>query len=76
MAGSKEDVETVRGFFQDLRAREPGDPLLGVCDGAPGSIRPIEECRPRGHTAHDLRSSPSATWRRIWRLRMNHKPFK
>ena len=28
MAGSKEDVETVRAFFQDLRARGLGDPLL------------------------------------------------
>jgi putative transposase len=27
MAGSKEDVETVRAFFQDLRARGPGRPL-------------------------------------------------
>ena len=36
MAGSKEDVETMRAFFQDLRARGPGDPLLGVSDGAPG----------------------------------------
>ena len=37
MAGSKEDVETVRAFFQDLRARGLGDPLLVVSDGAPGS---------------------------------------
>lgn len=36
MAGSKEDVETVRAFFQDLRARGLGDPLLVVSDGAPG----------------------------------------
>ena len=34
MAGSKEDVETVRAFFQDLRARGLGDPLLVVSDGA------------------------------------------
>ena len=32
MAGSKEDVETVRAFFQDLRARGMGDPLLVVSD--------------------------------------------
>ena len=37
MAGSREDVETVRAFFQDLRARGLGDPLLVVSDGAPGS---------------------------------------
>ena len=47
MAGSKEDVETVRAFFQDLRARGLGDPLLMVSDGAPGIIRAIEECFPR-----------------------------
>jgi len=47
MAGSKEDVETVRAFLQDLRARGLGDPLLVVSDGAPGIIRAIEECFPR-----------------------------
>ncbi len=47
MAGSKEDVETARAFFQDLRARGLGDPLLVVSDGAPGIIRAIEECFPR-----------------------------
>ena len=47
MAGSKEDTETVRAFFQDMRARGLGDPLLVVSDGAPGIIRAIEECCPR-----------------------------
>ena len=47
MAGSREDVETVRAFFQDLRARGLGDPLLVVSDGAPGIIRAMEECFPR-----------------------------
>ena len=47
MAGSREDVETVRAFFQDLRARGLGDPLLVVSDGAPGIIRAIEEGFPR-----------------------------
>ena len=47
MAGSKEDVETARAFFQDLRARGLGDPLLIVSDGAPGIIRAIAECFPR-----------------------------
>ena len=47
MAGSKEDVETVRAFFQDLRARGLGDPSLVVSDGAPGIIRAIEEGFPR-----------------------------
>lgn len=47
MAGSKEDTETVRAFFQDMRSRGLGDPLLVVSDGAPGVIRAIEECFPR-----------------------------
>ena len=47
MAGSKEDTETVRAFFQDMRARGLGDPLLVVSDGAPGIIRAIEDCFPR-----------------------------
>jgi transposase-like protein len=47
MAGSREDTETVRAFFQDMRARGLGDPLLVVSDGAPGIIRAIEECFPR-----------------------------
>ena len=46
MAGSKEDVETVRAFFQDPRIRGLGDPLLVVSDGASGIIRAIEECFP------------------------------
>jgi putative transposase len=45
IAGSKEDVDTVRAFFQDLRARGLGDPLLVV--SAPGIIRAIEEGFPR-----------------------------
>ena len=47
MAGSKEDVETVRAFFQDLRTLGLADPLLIVSDGAAGIIRAIEECFPR-----------------------------
>jgi putative transposase len=47
MAGSKEDAETVTAFFQDMRARGLGDPLLVVSDGAPGVIKAIETCFPR-----------------------------
>jgi putative transposase len=47
MAGSKEDAETVSAFFQDMRARGLGDPLLVVSDGAPGIIKAIESCFPR-----------------------------
>jgi transposase-like protein len=47
MAGSKEDAETVSAFFQDMRARGLGDPVLVVSDGAPGIIKAIETCFPR-----------------------------
>ena len=47
MAGSKEDAETVTAFFQDMRGRGLGDPLLVVSDGAPGVIKAIETCFPR-----------------------------
>src|SRR4029453_19360372 len=47
MAGSKEDTETVRAFFQDMRGAGLGDPLLVVSDGAPGVNRSIEACFPR-----------------------------
>ena len=66
MAGSKEDVETVRAFFQDLRARGLGDPLLVVSDGAPGIIRAIEECFPRSARqrclVHRKRKVPTDLW--------------
>ena len=47
MSGSREDHETVSAFFQDMRARGLGDPLLVVSDGAPGIIKAIETCFPR-----------------------------
>ena len=47
MSGSKEDHETVSAFFQDMRGRGLGDPLLVVCDGAAGIIKAIETCFPR-----------------------------
>jgi putative transposase len=60
MAGSKEDGETVTAFFQDMRARGLGDPLLVVSDGAPGIIKAIETCFPRSERqrclAHRLRN--------------------
>jgi putative transposase len=46
MAGSREDVQTVQAFFQDMRVRGLNDPLLVVTDGAPGIIRAAEECFP------------------------------
>jgi putative transposase len=47
MAGSKEDAETVTAFFQDMRGRGLGDPLLVASDGAAGIIKAIELCFPR-----------------------------
>ena len=47
MPGSKEDTETVSAFFQDMRNRGLGDPLLATSDGAPGIIKAIETCLPR-----------------------------
>ncbi len=70
MAGSKEDVETVRAFFQDLRARGLGDPLLIVSDGAPGIIRAIEECFPRSARqrclAHRMRNLAAKVPTDLW----------
>ena len=74
MAGSKEDVETVRAFFQDLRARGLGDPLLVVSDGAPGIIRAIEECFPRSARqrclAHRMRNLAAKVSADPWPVRV------
>ena len=60
LAGSKEDAETVTAFFQDMRARGFGDPLLVVSDGAAGIIKAIETCWPRSDRqrclAHRMRN--------------------
>lgn len=60
MAGSKEDTETVVAFFQDMRARGLGDPLLVVSDGAPGIGKAIDTCFPRSERqrclAHRMRN--------------------
>ena len=47
MAGSKEDAETVSTFFQDMRRRGLGHPLLVVSDGAAGIVKAVETCFPR-----------------------------
>src|SRR5437763_9211056 len=58
--GDQEDTESCRAFFQDMRRRGLGDPLLVVTDGAPGLIRAVEECFPRSHRqrclAHRMRN--------------------
>jgi putative transposase len=70
MAGSKEDTETVRAFFQDMRARGLGDPLLVVSDGAGGIVRAIEEGFPRSARqrclAHRLRNLAAKVPEDLW----------
>jgi putative transposase len=51
MMGSKEDAETVTAFFEDMKRRGLNDPLLVTSDGAPGIIKAIEICFPRGPAA-------------------------
>ena len=70
MAGSKEDHETVSAFFQDMRARGLGDPLLVVSDGAPGMIKAIETCFPRSERqrclAHRMRNLAAKVPDDVW----------
>ena len=70
MAGSKEDAETVSAFFQDMRARGLGDPLLVVSDGAPGIIKAIETCFPRSERqrclAHRMRNLAAKAPEDVW----------
>jgi transposase-like protein len=70
MAGSKEDAETVSAFFQDMRSRGLGDPLLVVSDGAPGIIKAIETCFPRSQRqrclAHRMRNLAAKVPEDIW----------
>jgi transposase-like protein len=70
MAGSKEDHETVSAFFQDMRARGLGDPLLVVSDGAPGIIKAIETGFPRSERqrclAHRMRNLAAKVPEDVW----------
>ena len=70
MAGSKEDAETVTAFFQDMRSRGLGDPLLVVSDGAPGIIKAIETCFPRSERqrclAHRMRNLAAKVPEDLW----------
>ncbi len=70
MAGSKEDAETVSAFFQDMRARGLGDPLLIVSDGAGGIIKAIETCFPRSERqrclAHRMRNLAAKLPEDVW----------
>jgi putative transposase len=68
--GTKEDTESCRAFFQDLKRRGLADPLFVATDGAPGLIRAVEECFPRSvrgrclaHRMRNLQSKvPDAEW--------------
>ena len=70
MAGSREDAETVSAFFQDMRTRGLGDPLLVVSDGAPGIIKAVETCFPRSARqrclAHRLRNLAAKVPEDLW----------
>ncbi len=68
--GTKEDTESCKAFFQDMRRRGLPDPLLVVTNGAPGLIRAVEECFPRSlrqrclaHRMRNLESKvPESEW--------------
>ena len=68
--GTKEDTESCREFFQDMKRRGLEDPLQVVTDGAPGLIRATEECFPRSHRqrclAHRMRNLQAKTPEALW----------
>jgi putative transposase len=68
--GTKEDTESCRAFFQDMRRRGLRDPLLVVTDGAPGLVRAVEECFPRSHRqrclAHLMRNLEAKVPAHLW----------
>ena len=68
--GTKEDTGSCKAFFEDLRRRGLGDPLLVVTDGAPGLIRAVEECFPRSYRqrclAHRMRNLQSKVPEHLW----------
>jgi putative transposase len=70
MAGSKEDAETVTAFFEDMKRRGLNDPLLVTSDGAPGIIKAIEVCFPRGARqrclAHRMRNLAAKVPEDVW----------
>lgn len=68
--GTKEDTESCKGFFQDMKRRGLADPLFVNTDGAPGLIRAVEECFPRSVRgrclAHKMRNLASKTPAEHW----------
>jgi putative transposase len=53
-----------------MRRREAAEPLLVVCDGAPGMIRAVEEYRPRTQhqrcLSHKVRNLQSKVPEDLW----------
>ena len=70
MAGSREDAETVSTYFQDMRRRGLGDPLLVVSDGAAGIVKAIEARLPRSarrrFLAHRMRNLAAKVPEDFW----------
>jgi len=70
MRSSAAPNETVTAFFQDMRARGLGDPVLVVSDGAPGIIKAIETCFPRSARqrclAHRMRNLAAKVPEDLW----------
>ncbi len=68
--GTKEDTESCRSFFQDLKRRGLRDPLLVATDGGAGLIRAADECFPRAarqrclaHRMRNLQAKvPESAW--------------
>jgi len=72
-SASKEDTASARECLRDLKARRMNDPVLIATDGAPGSIRAVEEVFPQRLRqrclAHKLRNLgakvPEERWREV-----------
>lgn len=68
--GTKEDTQSCRDFFHDLRSRGLPDPICVITDGAPGLIRAVEECFPRSLRqrclAHKMRNLENKVPLDIW----------
>ncbi len=68
--GTKEDFESCRGFFQEMKRRGLSDPLQVATDGAAGLIKAVEVCFPRSARqrclAHRLRNLQSKVTEERW----------
>lgn len=68
--GTKEDRDSCREFFRDMKNRGLSDPLLVVTDGAQGLIRASEECFPKSLRqrclAHRVRNLENKVSAEVW----------